>query len=44
MCRVRDNKSTLAHLQSQEFFKTFAAAVGRFGGDTLRTTKIKFAV
>jgi len=39
-----DNASTLAHLQSQEFFKTFAAAVKRFAGDTLRTTKIKFAV
>jgi hypothetical protein len=39
-----DNELTLAHLQSQEFFKTFAAAVKRFAGDTLRTTKIKFAV
>ena len=32
-----DNAETLAHLQAQAYFKTFAAA------GTLKTTKLKFA-
>ena len=35
-----DSEATLAHLQSQDFFKTFASAVQGFAGDTLKTTKI----
>ena len=35
-----DSEETLKHLQSQDFFKTFANAVQGFGGSTLRTTKI----
>jgi hypothetical protein len=33
-----DTAETLAHVQSQVYFKTFAANVQRFGADTLTTT------
>ena len=40
-----DSEATLAHLQSQGFFKTFAETVRGFaGGDGPKTTKIKHAV
>ncbi|MDP6345251.1 MAG: hypothetical protein QF578_21140 [Alphaproteobacteria bacterium] len=36
-----DEEETLAHLQSQDFFKTFAAKVQEFGGDSLKATRYK---
>lgn len=36
-----DPPKTLAHLQSQPFFKTFSAAIKLFAGSTLRTTKLR---
>ena len=38
-----DSEVTLAHLQAQDFFKTFATAVKGFAGDTLKTTRIRYA-
>jgi quinol monooxygenase YgiN len=38
-----DSQETLAHLQSQDFFKVFADAVGGFAGGAPRTTKIRLA-
>lgn len=39
-----DSEATLSHLQSQDFFKTFANAVKGFGGSSLTTTKIQRGV
>ena len=39
-----DSEATLAHLQSQDFFKTFSNAVRGFAGGAPRTTKIKHVV
>ena len=33
-----DSPETLAHVQAQEYFKTFAPKVQAFAGDTLKTT------
>ena len=38
-----DSPETLAHVQAQDYFKTFAAAVQKAAGGTLKTTKVKFA-
>lgn len=38
-----DNAETLAHLQGQDYFKTFAAAVQKAAGGTLKTTEVKYA-
>ncbi len=38
-----DSPETLAHIQAQDYFKTFAAAVQKAAGGTLKTTKAKFA-
>jgi len=34
-----DSEETLAHLQAQEFFKTFAGQVQSFAGDSLKTSR-----
>ena len=36
-----DSEETLAHLQSQPFFKEFADQVGSFADGTLKATRIK---
>jgi len=36
-----DCEETLSYLQSQDFFKAFAAKVKEFAGDSLRTNKSK---
>ena len=36
-----DEAETLAHLHQQDFFKTFAAQVKAFGGDSLKTAPYK---
>jgi hypothetical protein len=38
-----DSDETLAHLQSQDFFKTFAGKVGEFAGGNQKATRIKLA-
>ncbi len=36
-----DSDETLAHLQAQEFFKTFAGQVQSFAGDSLITSRFQ---
>ena len=36
-----DEPETLAHLQQQDFFKTFASKVQDFGGDSLNATRFE---
>lgn len=38
-----DNDDTLAHLQSQDFFKVFAAKIGEFAGGAQKASRIKLA-
>ncbi len=38
-----DSDETLAHLQSQDFFKTFAAKVGEFAGGAQNATRLRLA-
>jgi quinol monooxygenase YgiN len=36
-----DSPETLQKVQSREYFKTFASAVRKFGGESLKTTPLK---
>jgi quinol monooxygenase YgiN len=38
-----DNEDTLAHLQSQDFFKAFAQKVGEFAGGAQQATRLTAA-
>ena len=38
-----DTAETLAHLQQQEFFKTFAGQIQSFAGDSLKATRFERA-
>jgi hypothetical protein len=38
-----DGEETLAHLQSQDFFKRFAAKVGEFAGGAQNATRLRLA-
>ncbi|MBT7664936.1 MAG: hypothetical protein HN608_08420, partial [Rhodospirillaceae bacterium] len=38
-----DSEETLSHLQSQDFFKTFAAKIGEFSGSGPNATRLSLA-
>ncbi len=38
-----DSEETLAHLQSQEFFKTFAGKIGEFSGGGPNASRMRLA-